>query len=308
LDRHSGEKRWEREARYNFRHNNIAVGAGRLFLIDGLARAKQDALKRLGVKLEDYTPRLVALDVRTGEEIWSTSEDVFGTFLSYSEEHDVLLQAGSAFRDRAKDESDTGMVAFRGRDGSVLWKDLGRKLAGPCMLHHDTIITQGPAYSLLTGEPKLAEHPLSGEPLPWKFTRNYGCNTAIASEHLITFRSAAAGYCDLASDGGTGNLGGFKSGCTSNLIAAGGLLNAPEYTRTCGCRYQSQTSLALIHDPDAKCGRSTRSPGTASRFAAWGSISAPRATAGRKTGRCGLITLARADPRQISPSRWKSRA
>ncbi len=252
LDRQTGEKRWEREAQYNFRHNNIAVGAGKLFLIDGLSRRKQDALKRFGVKLDDYTPRLVALDVRTGEEIWSTSEDVFGTFLNYSEEHDVLLQAGSASRDRAKDESDTGMVALRGRDGSVLWKDLGRKVAGPCMLHHDTIFTQGPAYRLLTGEPKLAEHPLSGEPLPWKFTRNYGCNTAIASEHLITFRSAAAGYCDLACDGGTGNLGGFKSGCTSNLIAAAGVLTAPEYTRTCTCRYQNQTSLALVHDPDAE--------------------------------------------------------
>jgi hypothetical protein len=89
-------------------------------------------------------------------------------------------------------------------------------------------------------------------PLPWGFTRNYGCNTAIASEHLITFRSAAAGYYDLAGDGGTGNFGGFRSGCTSNLIAAGGLLNAPEYTRSCDCTYQNQTSLALVHDPDVE--------------------------------------------------------
>jgi hypothetical protein len=120
------------------------------------------------------------------------------------------------------------------------------------MLHHDTIICQGPAYSLLTGEPKIRKHPLTAEPLPWKFTRNYGCNTAIGSEHLVTFRSAAAGFCDLADDGGTGNLGGFRSSCTSNLIVAGGLLNAPEYTRTCTCRYQNQTSLALVHDPEAE--------------------------------------------------------
>jgi hypothetical protein len=120
------------------------------------------------------------------------------------------------------------------------------------MLHHDTIITQGRAYSLKSGEPKTRKHPLSGAPLPWQFTRNYGCNTAIASEHLLTFRSAAAGYYDLARDGGTGNLGGFKSGCTSNLVVAGGLLNAPEYTRTCECGYQNQTSLALVHDPQAE--------------------------------------------------------
>jgi len=243
---------WHRDAKYGFRHNNIAVAAEKLFLIDGLSRAKQEAIKRRGVDLADYQPRLLALNVRSGEEVWSTSEDVFGTFLNYSEEHDVLLQAGSAFRDRAADEAETGMVAYRGQDGTVLWKNLGLKHAGPCMLHHDTILTQGPAYSLLTGEPKIRQHPLSGEPLPWSFTRNYGCNTAVASEHLITFRSAAAGYYDLAGDGGTGNLGGFKSGCTSNLIVAGGLLNAPEYTRTCRCRYQNQTSLALVHDPDVE--------------------------------------------------------
>ena len=111
---------------------------------------------------------------------------------------------------------------------------------------------QGPAYSLLTGQPKIRKHPLTGEPLPWKFTRNYGCNTAVASEHLLTFRSAAAGFYDLANDGGTGNFGGFKSGCTSNLIVAGGLLSAPEYTRTCGCRYHNQTSLAMVHDPEVE--------------------------------------------------------
>lgn len=81
-------------------------------------------------------------------------------------------------------------------------------------------------------------------------TRAYGCNTVVASEHLLTFRSGAAGYYDLSSHSGTGNLGGFKSGCTSNLIIANGVLNAPDYTRTCSCAYQNQTSLALVHMPE----------------------------------------------------------
>jgi hypothetical protein len=144
------------------------------------------------------------------------------------------------------------MVAYRGADGRVLWKNLKLRYGGPCMLHGDTIITQERAYSLLTGEPKTRPHPLSGKPIPWQFTRNYGCNTAIAGRHLLTFRSAAAGYYDLERDGGTGNLGGFKSSCTSNLIPADGVLSAPEYTRTCTCPYQNQTSLALIHDPAAE--------------------------------------------------------
>jgi len=252
MDRHSGRILWARDAEYNFRHNNIAVAAGRVFCIDGLSKAKLDLLKRRGDSLDEYRPRLFSLDVRTGEIVWSVDRDVFGTFLNYSIEHDVLLQAGSAHRDRAADETKTGMVAYRGSDGTILWKDLDRAHNGPCLLWRDRIIAQGPAYSLLTGQPIQRTHPLTGRPIPWRYTRTYGCNTAIAGQQLMTFRSGAAGFCDLAGDGGTGNFGGFKSSCTSNLIIAGGLVNAPEYTRTCTCNYQNQTSLALVHDPQVE--------------------------------------------------------
>jgi PAS domain-containing protein len=92
--------------------------------------------------------------------------------------------------------------------------------------------------------------PLTGEETPWVFRRDYGCNYIIGSENLLTFRSGAAGFLDLKNDGGTGTFGGFRSGCTSNLIAANGVLNAPDYTRTCSCSYQNQTSLALVHMPE----------------------------------------------------------
>ena len=65
----------------------------------------------------------------------------------------------------------------------------------------------------------------------------------------MTFRSGAAGYYDLLGESGTGNLGGFKSGCTSNLVVADGVLNAPT-TPHLQLRYQNQTSLALVHMPD----------------------------------------------------------
>jgi hypothetical protein len=68
----------------------------------------------------------------------------------------------------------------------------------------------------------------------------------------MLFRSGAAGFYDLANDGGTGNFGGFRSSCTMNLIAAGGVLTIPDYTRTCTCSYQNQTSVGLIHMPEAE--------------------------------------------------------
>jgi hypothetical protein len=243
FNRLTGQRLWQREAVYNFRHNTIAADAGKVFAIDGLSPQKMDALKRRGVTASGKA-RLLALDAYTGKELWSTDEDVFGTFLNYSADHDVLLQAGSAYRDRAKDEVDQGMIAYRGRDGQVLWKDLALKHNGPCLLWRDKIITNGGGGFQLDL--------LTGKPTGWTYERFYGCNTVIGSEHLLTFRSGAAGFCDLAGDSGTGNIGGFRSSCTSNLIVADGVLNAPDYTRTCVCAYQNQTSLALVHLPEAE--------------------------------------------------------
>ncbi|MCD6365718.1 MAG: PQQ-binding-like beta-propeller repeat protein, partial [Planctomycetes bacterium] len=255
MDRNTGKVLWRRTAEYNFRHNSIAVAAGKLFCIDSISPLKLDYLRRRGYDA-DVHGVLYALDARTGTELWKTSENIFGTWVAYSREFDVLLQAHSSDgRDRAADEVDNGMIAYRGATGEVLWKRLKLKYYGPCMLHHQTIITNGYngfAVDLLTGKRITRPDPLTGQAVAWQYTRKYGCNTAIASENLITFRSAAAGYVDLISDGGTGNLGGFKSGCTSNLIVADGVLNAPDYTRTCTCSYQNQSSLAMIYMPRAE--------------------------------------------------------
>src|SRR5438445_13631716 len=120
------------------------------------------------------------------------------------------------------------------------------------MLHDRTVLQGQSACDLLTGEPKMRPHPLTGVPVLWEWTRNYGCNTPAASENLLMFRSGAAGFFDLCNDGGTGNFGGFRSSCTNNLIVAGGVLVAPDYTRTCVCSYQMQTSLALYPDSEAE--------------------------------------------------------
>jgi hypothetical protein len=143
-----------------------------------------------------------------------------------------------------------GMRAYRGATGSPLWTEM--KYAGPAMIHHDTILMAGNACDLQTGAKRMRSHPLSGEPVEWTWSRNYGCNTPLASEHLLTFRSGAAGFLDFCNDGGTGNFGGFRSSCSNNLIVAGGVLSAPEYTNTCTCSYQNQASLALVPMPEVE--------------------------------------------------------
>ncbi len=248
MDRHTGRALWTAAAQDGFRHNAICVGGGRLYAIDRLSGAQVARLKRRG-ELPTDKPRLVVFDLATGRELWSTEADVFGTWLSYSAKHDVLVESGRNARDTLSDEP-KGMRAYSAKDGTVLWSN--KSYVGPAMIHGDTILKDLSACDLLTGKPKLRPDPLTGEAVEWTWCRNYGCNTPAASEHLLTFRSGAAGYFDLTGDSGTGNLGGFRSSCTNNLIVAGGVLCAPDYTRTCICSYQNQTSLALVHMPEAE--------------------------------------------------------
>jgi len=255
FDRHTGKVLWRVKADCSFIHNGIVAGGGRVYLLDRLPGSIEGGLKRRGQKPPAY--RILAVDAKTGREAWQQQENVFGSWLGYSEKHDLLLQAGARNNDRLADEVDRGMVAYHAADGQVIWQDLQRVYAGPCILHNDTILTNVPsngmssgAFSLLDGKPELMANPLTGREETMQIVRKYGCNSVVASENLLTFRSGAAGFYDLAGQGGTGNFGGFKSSCTSNLVVAGGVLSAPDYTRTCSCSYQNQTSLGLVHMPE----------------------------------------------------------
>jgi len=247
MNRYSGRVLWTRQARDGFLHNGIAIGRDKLFALDRVPEGIVRGWRWRGMTTSAPKFQLIALDVRSGSLLWSNTRDVFGAWLSYSQDHDILFQGWRASRDMLPEPGDR-MMALQGESGQVLW-DIARRYDGPCMLLGETLLTQGAAFDLWTGQPRLRPHPLTGEDIPWTFARNYGCGTAIACPNLLAFRSAAAGYYDLERDAGTGNLGGFRSGCTSNLIPAGGLLNAPDYTRTCTCSYQNQTSLALVHTP-----------------------------------------------------------
>ena len=79
-----------------------------------------------------------------------------------------------------------------------------------------------------------------------------GCTENVCCPNLVLFRSQSAAYYDMAGDGGTTSLGGFRPGCKNSLIPAAGLLNVPNYATGCTCNYPVMTSLALVHMPQAE--------------------------------------------------------
>ncbi len=248
FDRQTGKSLWTKKANFNFRHNAIAVADNKVFCIDSMTKFRKWFFSKV-TPIIRARALIYALDIKTGKSIWEKDENVFGTWLAYSKENDILVQAGIAGRDRATDEVE-GVGAINAENGEELW--FNKTGLGRIMLYHNQIIGDESAVDIKTGTPIIWENPINNQKEKWTYHRNYGCNASVASENLLTFRSGAAGYYNLKTQGGTGNLGGFKSGCTSNLIAADGVLNAPDYTRTCECSYQLQTSLALIYMPEVE--------------------------------------------------------
>ena len=256
LDRHSGEVQWMRQARTGFRHNTLVSGNDRLFLIDGLSEQAASFLERRGQAQPARV--LMALDLRTGEKQWQVDEEIFGTWLSYDAEHDWLVQGGRSGGLRMLDDEPVDRMAVHlGGTGKVVWDRRMPSYAGPLSIRKGTVYTaplarrgQGKAFQLATGEPVQRVIESTGARSDWTYARRYGCNTHNLSTHLITFRSGYGAFYDLATDSGTGFIAGIRSGCSNNLIAADGVLNAPDYTRTCICSYAHQTSLALIPMPN----------------------------------------------------------
>lgn len=262
INRHTLELMWKKEARTGFRHNAIVAGSNQLFLIDGLSEEALKVIQRRGWK-EEKKAELIAFELPTGRKLWSVNEDVFGTWLGFYEDKNILLQGGrrilfGAWDDRRKlyralpDEPDERLMAHNSQTGEVIWENREQRYIGPLGLHPEMIISGGagePALNPYTGKVLIREHPVTGKQIPWNYHKFYGCGSMNCSRHLITYRSGTAGFNDLLNDGGTGNFAGFRAGCTNNLVVADGMLNAADYTRTCTCSYPLQSSFGMMYMP-----------------------------------------------------------
>ena len=283
LNRADGSEVWHTDASYGFFHNSIVAGeAGGTDILFAMDRINWDPTDPIEDRLigksggnpppaaadETYKEAtLTAFDITDGTVVWQTTHndyDLFGAWLAYSDEHDILIECQRSSRDYWESHLSSHLMRAWDGDGDgagnevELWFEDRFYWGGPVMLQETAtppyIITQSgndmSCVELLTGAVFQIPSPLDDAAWEFQGFKRYGCGTSVASTHMLSFRSGAAGYLDLDSFAGTGNFGGFKLGCTISAIPANGVLNSPEYTRTCGCSYQIQTSCALVHNPD----------------------------------------------------------
>jgi hypothetical protein len=202
-----------------------------VYLLDGATPEELAAAKRRGQKAPAALT-LYALDLRTGNPMWHLAKNLDGA-IDVRVARDVVLVTGRRMM--------TGIAALT---GEVLYN---RTIGVPKVpvIVGDTTYIQPYAYDLKTGENRMQTHPFSGDRVPWTFTRSYGCGQISGSSNLLMFRSGALGFYDLAGDSGTHNFAGIRAGCSTNAIAAGGLLLSAPADASCTCSYSFRTTLAL---------------------------------------------------------------
>jgi outer membrane protein assembly factor BamB len=251
FDAETGKGLWVKSATYGFRSSGVAVSGGKIYCIDGLSAGEMDLAKRRGV---DVTAKatMSAFDAKTGKQIWTTDENIFGTWLGYSAERDMLVQAGCG-----RGSEPTALAGHSGKTGRRVWRCPEADVAeaptfiGPPLLHHDVIFPQhGQVVGLMDGKLQTRTEPITGRAVPWTSTA-HGCGFMLGGEHILTQRAwSTGGYTSISSAPRVFGLGGFRSGCTANMVPAGGVLAAPEYSQECECQFKNKTSLGLIHMPD----------------------------------------------------------
>lgn len=234
MDARTGDLKWTQPAKHSFRHNAIAIGGGKVFVIDRPI-AEMDKLTADEKKpVEHPKGELLALDAATGRVAWKQEKDVFGTVLVAGVRHDTLLMAYQATRFKLPSEKGGEMAALQMSDGKPVWSKKAAYGSRPTLVDR-TIYAQGGAWDLLTGEEQKFD-----------LKRSYGCGQLAASSHLAVYRSATMGYKDfVSSKEGTSNYGGIRLGCWINAIPAGGRVLAPDATTGCTCSYLNQAWVAL---------------------------------------------------------------
>ena len=256
LDKKDGSLRWVYRPKPGRIVSNIeiAFGDGRLFLIDGTSKADLVRAKRRRRKI-DAKLELVALNLADGSELWRRDDvPMLGDRTNYSRlktniTHLFMGQPNWGHLVYADGVVLYGVnAAFDAATGKKLWQRKIRPGKLP-LVYGDWIITLPYAYGLRTGEQRMVKDAMTGETVPWRYARAYGCGPIAGCQNMLFFRSGADGFFDMRVEGTT-NFGGVRPGCARTLLAANGLLLHPQGYSGCCCSYNFKANLALASSSD----------------------------------------------------------
>lgn len=262
LDIERGETKWVYRAKSSIRHNAIAIGDGRVYIIDkpkdaiDLPKRSKELADEVNANKAEGTvntnkaeatvntnkpseEHLICLNSGTGKVLWKQSENIYGTTLALSTKHNVLLMCYQYSQRKFQLDSEKGdrLTGFSATDGKRLW-DTESSYISKAIINDTTVYAQPRLYNLLSGE-QIPDFTIRGR-------QKGGCGPISGSKNLLLYRSGTLGYTDLLKKTGTQNYGPARPGCWINAIVGGGMVLMPDATDRCVCSYQIKASMGLI--------------------------------------------------------------
>ena len=208
---------------------------------------------------DDADVRLVvALDAKTGREIWKRPVDLTGCCgdaMGAACSGGLLLFFGNNGNHDAWRFKDGGLkwrriTALSAESGDMVWSRPLNYRTRPVIVGNK-IILEPQACDLRTGEILTRDHPVTGQDVAWEFLRpGHTCGITAASAKGLFYRSACTAFYDLEHDNGVTIFGGYRPGCAISVIPANGLLLSQEAAAGCTCSYPVRCSLAMIRKPN----------------------------------------------------------
>ena len=243
MDALTGDLKWHYVASHSIRHNAIAIGGDRVYVIDRPAAIFDR--RRKPAKTDHPAGELIAIDAQTGEEVWKSGDDIHGTMLALSVPHKALLMCYQNTRFKLASEVGGRLTVLGTDDGKRFWeKKKGVRYGTRPVINDRTIYAEGGAWDLLTGEDR-----------PFYLKRSYGCGQMASGASMLLYRSATLGYFDLEENIENRDFGGIRPGCWINAIPAGGMVLVPDASAGCACSYLNQAWIALRPVPQGGAGR-----------------------------------------------------
>jgi outer membrane protein assembly factor BamB len=277
IDLKTGKHLWEYQGQ-SISHRTIAIGPDSVFFVDSTITSEQRAaiLRQDKTALESLTGkereiaedrlktadlrRTVAINSRTGEQLWSSPVDVTdcseigigGGMLTLMYQNDTLILCGANANGHywkqfvAGEFSRRRLVALSAHDGYKLWAKDANYRHRPILVGNK-VLAEPWMFDLHTGEQATRKHPITGEDVPWSIMRTgHHCGMLTGSDSgMIMFRSGFTGFMDLEKDAGVRHFAGHRLGCWINAVPANGLVMIPEASAGCVCLFSIASTIVL---------------------------------------------------------------
>jgi outer membrane protein assembly factor BamB len=277
IDLKTGEHLWSYRGN-SITHHTIAIGPDRVCFIDSSITPEQreEILRQDKTHLASLTGKereiaedraknadlrtAVALDARTGKQLWSHPVDVTdcseigigGGKLTMMYHDGVLMLCGANANGHFWPQFVSGeferrrLVALSAEDGYKLWAKDANYRHRPIIIGQQ-VLAEPWSFDLHTGDQLTRPHPLTGEEVPWSIMRTgHHCGMLTGCDSgMILFRSGFTGFYDLNEDAGVEHFGGHRLGCWINAIPANGLVLIPEASAGCVCLFSIASTVVM---------------------------------------------------------------